>query len=108
MGPSATTLMMRRSSVPCGRSNFSSVFFMPNPSTYTLGCVEGQGVCFGSPWGSCHNRELTHERKLHPATVASTRLQNGVLGRQSAEFNDNCCQQDLARFQICAVWKRAL
>src|ERR1700722_17532361 len=47
MGPSATTLMMRRSSVPCGRSNFSSVFFMPNSSTYTLGCVEGQGVCFG-------------------------------------------------------------
>src|ERR1700722_3688073 len=47
MGPSATTLMIRRSSVPCGRSNFSPVFFMPNSSTYTLGCVEGQGVCFG-------------------------------------------------------------
>lgn len=43
--------------------------------------------------GSDHNRELTHERKLHPATVASMRVQNAILVRQSAEFNDNCCQQ---------------
>jgi hypothetical protein len=43
--------------------------------------------------GSGHNRELTRERKLHPATVASMRLQNAILGPQSAEFNDHCCQQ---------------
>ena len=45
------------------------------------------------PMGSGHNRELTRERKLHPATVASMRLQNAILGRQSTEFNDHCCQQ---------------
>src|ERR1700722_2024610 len=45
MGPSATTLMMRRSSVPCGRSNLSSVLFMPKASTYISLDVEGQGIC---------------------------------------------------------------
>ena len=43
-GPSATTLMMRRSSVPCGRSNLSSVFLMPMASTYISPDVEGQGI----------------------------------------------------------------
>jgi len=54
--------------------------------------------------GSGHNRELTLERKLHPATVASMRLQNEILGRQSAEFNVNGCQQGLALIDdnLCA------
>src|ERR1700733_2420363 len=91
MGPSATTLMMSRSRVPCRRSNLSSVF-MPMASTYILGPVEGQGVCFGVP-GSGHNRELTRGRKLYRATVASMRLQNAILGPKSAEFNDQWCQQ---------------
>src|SRR5580692_11716146 len=43
MGPSATILMMRRSSVPCGRSKWSSVF-IPLASTYTSKRVEGQGI----------------------------------------------------------------
>jgi hypothetical protein len=43
--------------------------------------------------GSGHNRELTRERKLHPATVASMRLQNAIFGAQSAECNDHFCQQ---------------
>src|ERR1700677_2110362 len=43
MWPSATTLIMRRSKVPCGRSNLSAVF-MPITSTYTPACVEGQGI----------------------------------------------------------------
>ena len=43
--------------------------------------------------GSGHNRELTRECKLHPATVASRQLQNAILGPQSAEFNDYCCYQ---------------
>src|SRR3954471_24779094 len=36
--------MIRRSRVPCGRSNLLSVFFIPMASTYTPGDVEGQGV----------------------------------------------------------------
>jgi hypothetical protein len=36
--------MMRRSSVPWGRSNLLSVFFIPMASTYTPGGVEGQGI----------------------------------------------------------------
>ena len=36
--------------------------------------------------GSSHNREVTRERKLRPATVASMRLQNAILGPQSAEL----------------------
>src|ERR1700733_3544466 len=35
MGPRATTRMIRRSRVPCGRSKLSSVFFIPMASTYT-------------------------------------------------------------------------
>ena len=61
-------------------------------STYTLERVEGQGVGLES-MGSGRNRELTRERKLHPATVASMRLQNAIPGPKSAEFNDQCCQQ---------------
>ena len=30
--------------MPCGRSNLSSVFFMPMASTYTSQHVEGQGM----------------------------------------------------------------
>src|ERR1700739_442053 len=44
MGPRATTRIMRRSSVPCGRSKRFSVTITPFPSTYTPGYVEGQGI----------------------------------------------------------------
>jgi hypothetical protein len=49
---------------------------------------------------SGHNRESTRERKLHAATVASMRLQNAILGPQSAEFNDHCWQQGKLLIEI--------
>src|ERR1700751_4512526 len=92
MGPSATTLMMRRSRVPCGRSNLFSVF-MPMASTYTLEHVSGQGVCFEVYGSPPQPRVDPHKRKLHPATVASMRLQSAILERRNPEFVDNYCEQ---------------
>ena len=66
-GPSPTTLMMRRSSVPCGRSNLSAVFFMPMASTYASPDVEGQGISAVSmPSGQLSVRPI---RKLGSAVT---------------------------------------
>ena len=62
-------------------------------STYTLEHVEGQGVSFGDYGSRAQPRVDPHKRKLHPATVASMRLQSAILERRNPEFVDNYCEQ---------------
>jgi len=68
-------------------------------STYTLEHVEGQGVCFGVYGSRPQPRVDPHKRKLHPATVASMRLQSAILERRNPEFVDNYCEQANALIQ---------
>src|SRR5882757_5628103 len=108
MGPSATTLMMRRSSVPCGRSNLSSVFFIPVASTYTSLDVEGQGIrrvsaqlpalCktvrkLGSVWSSSAVLRLATLLQLFANLNEFLHMLLGPLAEYCARVHEACSQR---------------
>jgi hypothetical protein len=65
---------------------FSSVFFMPNSSTYTLRYVEGQGVCFGV-YGVRPQSRVDPQTETASSGCCVLRLQNAILERKYAEFS---------------------
>src|SRR5579859_1323194 len=98
MGPSATTLMMRRSSVPCGRSKRSSVF-IPVASTYTPGYVEGQGVPQKPGCGAGLNYNSHSIGRIGiPAQHAE-----GAEGVPAAWLSDRLVERERKGFVVCAI-----